>query len=75
MRLYFHSISAGSVPNGCEAWTLTLRKEHRLRVFENKILRRMFEPKRDENGEWRRLHNEELHCLDRFRIGIIGGPL
>ena len=46
--------------HGCEAWSLTLREECRLRVFENRILRRIFGPKRDENGEWRRLHNEEL---------------
>ena len=43
----------------------TLRKECRLRVFENRILRRIFGPKRDENDEWRRLHNEELHSLYR----------
>ena len=46
-------------------WSLTLREESRLRVFENRILRRIFGPKRDENGEWRRLHNEELHSLFR----------
>jgi hypothetical protein len=41
-----------------------LREEHRLRVFENRALRRVFEPKRDEvTGEWRKLHNEELHDL------------
>ena len=45
---------------GCEAWSLTLREECRVRVFENSILRRIFGPKRDENGEWKRLHNEEL---------------
>ena len=50
---------------GCETWSLTLREESRLRVFENRILRRIFEPKTDENGEWRRLHNEELHSLYR----------
>ena len=50
---------------GCETWSLTLREEKRLRVFENRILRRIFRPKRDENGEWRRLHNEELHSLYR----------
>jgi hypothetical protein len=49
---------------GCETWSLTLREEHRLRVFENGILRRIFGPKRDEvTGEWRKLHNEELHNL------------
>jgi hypothetical protein len=49
---------------GCETWSLTLREEHRLRVFENKVLRRIFGPKRDEvTGEWRKLHNEELHDL------------
>ena len=42
-----------------------LREEFRLRVFENRILRRIFGPKRDENGEWRRFHNEELHSLYR----------
>jgi hypothetical protein len=47
-----------------EAWSLTLREEHRLRVFENRILRRIFVPKRVEvTGEWRKLYNEELHNL------------
>ena len=50
---------------GCETWSLTLREESRLRVFENSILRRKFGPKRDENGKWGRLHNEELHSLYR----------
>jgi hypothetical protein len=49
---------------GCETWSLTLREEHRLRVFEKRVLRRIFGPKRDEvMGYWRRLHNEELHNL------------
>jgi hypothetical protein len=49
---------------GCETWSLTLRKEHRLRVFENRVPRRIFGPKRDEvTGEWRKLHNEKLHNL------------
>jgi hypothetical protein len=49
---------------GCETWSLTLREEKRLRVFENRILRRILGPKRDEvTGEWRKLHNEELHIL------------
>ncbi|KAJ4428654.1 hypothetical protein ANN_25647 [Periplaneta americana] len=49
---------------GCETWTLTLREEHRLRVFENKVLRKIIGAKRDEvTGEWRELHNTELHAL------------
>ncbi|KAJ4442477.1 hypothetical protein ANN_04063 [Periplaneta americana] len=49
---------------GCETWTLTLREEQRLRVFKNKVLRKIFEAKRDEvTGEWRKLHNTELHAL------------
>jgi hypothetical protein len=49
---------------GCETWSLTLREEHRLRVFENRVLRRIFGPKRDEvTGDWRKLHNGELHNL------------
>ena len=48
------------VLHGCETWSLTLREESRLRVYEDRILRRTFGPKRDENGEWRRLHKEEL---------------
>ena len=49
---------------GCETWSLTLREERRLRVFENKVLRKVFGPKRDEvTGEWRKLHNEELNDL------------
>ncbi|KAJ4444093.1 hypothetical protein ANN_05882 [Periplaneta americana] len=48
----------------CETWTLTLREEQRLRVFENKVLRKIFGAKRDEvTGEWRKLHNAELHAL------------
>jgi hypothetical protein len=49
---------------GYETWSVTLRKEHRLRVFENRVLRRIFGPKRVEvTGERRKLHNEELHIL------------
>jgi hypothetical protein len=49
---------------GCETWSLTLREEHRLRVFEKRVLRRIFGSKRDEvTGDWRKLHNEELHNL------------
>ena len=49
---------------GCETWSLTLREERRLRVFENRVLRRISGPKRDKaTGEWRKLHNEELTDL------------
>ena len=49
---------------GCATWSFTLREERRLRVFENRMLRRIFGPKRDEvTGEWRKLHNEELNDL------------
>ena len=49
---------------GCETWSLTLREERRLRVFQNRVLRRVFGPKRDEvTGERRKLHNEELKDL------------
>jgi hypothetical protein len=49
---------------GCESWSLTFREECRLKVFENRLLRRIFGPKRDEvTVEWRRLHNKELHAL------------
>jgi hypothetical protein len=52
---------------GCETWSLTLRDKHRLRVFENRVLSRISGPKRDEiRGEWRNLHNEELHNLYSF---------
>jgi len=49
---------------GCETWKLTLKEESRVRVFENKVLRRVFGPKRDKvTGEWRKLHNEDLNDL------------
>ena len=49
---------------GCETWSLTLREERRLRLFENRVLREMFGLERDEvTGEWRKLHNEELNDL------------
>jgi hypothetical protein len=49
---------------GCETWSLTLREEQRFRVFENRVLRRIFGSKRnEETGDWRKLHNEELHNL------------
>ena len=49
---------------GFETWSFTFREERRLRVFENRVLRRIFGPKMDEvTGEWRKLHNEELNDL------------
>ena len=49
---------------GCETWLLTLREERSLSIFENRVLKRIFGPKRDEvRGEWRKLHNEELNDL------------
>jgi hypothetical protein len=49
---------------GCETWSLAIREECRLRVFANRVLRRIFGSKRDEvTGEWRRLHNKELYAL------------
>jgi hypothetical protein len=63
IRIY-KSIILPVVLYGCETSSLTLRKEHRLRVFENRVLRRIFGPMRDEvTGDWRKLHNEELHDL------------
>ena len=60
----YRTIVLSVVLYGCETWLLTLREEHRLRVFENRVLRRVFGPKRDEvTGEWRKLHNEELSDL------------
>ena len=60
----FRTIILPVVLYGCETWSLTLRKERKLRVFENMVLRRIFGPRRDEvTGEWRRLHNEEINVL------------
>ena len=50
---------------GCEAWSLKLKEECRLWVYQNRILRQIFGPRRDTNGEYRKLHNEELHSLYR----------
>jgi hypothetical protein len=52
-----------AVPYGCETWSLTLREELRLLVFEDRVLRRIFGTKREEDGSWRKLHNDELHSL------------
>jgi hypothetical protein len=60
IRIY-KTIILSMVLNASVTWSLTLREEHRLRVFENRVLRRIFGPKRDEvTGKWRKLHNEEL---------------
>ena len=62
--MVYRTIILPVVLYGCETWSLTLREERRLRVFENRVLRRIFGPKRDEGtGEWRKLHNEELSDL------------
>jgi hypothetical protein len=63
----YNTIILPVVLYGCETWSLTLREEHRLRVFGNRVLRRIFGTKGDEvTGEWRTLHNEELHNLYSF---------
>jgi hypothetical protein len=60
----YKTIILHAVLYGCKTWSLTLREEHRLRLFENRVLRRIFGPKRDKvTGEWRKLHNEELRDL------------
>jgi hypothetical protein len=51
---------------GCETFSRTLREEHRQRVFENRVLRKIFGPKRDEVGGWRKLQNEELVLFAKF---------
>ena len=54
---------------GCETWSIILREEHRLRVFENRVLRRIFEPERGRvTGEWRKLNNEELMICTAHQI-------
>jgi len=60
----YRTIILSVVLYGCETWSLTLREERKLRVFENMMLRRIFGPRRDEvMEEWRRLHNKELNGL------------
>jgi hypothetical protein len=53
---------------GCGTWSLTLGEEHRLRVFQNRVLRRIFGPKREEDGSWRKLYNDELTACILHRI-------
>jgi hypothetical protein len=63
IRIY-KTIILSMALHGYETWSLTLREEHRLRVFENRVLRRIFGPKRDEmTREWGKLHNEEVRDL------------
>jgi hypothetical protein len=63
IRIY-KTINLPVVLYGCETYSLALREEYRLRVFEYRVLRKIFGPKRDEvTGEWRKLYNEELHDL------------
>jgi hypothetical protein len=69
----YKTIILPAVLYGCETWSLTLREERRLRVYENRVLRKIFEPKRDHvTEEWRKLHNEELSdlhsSLNIFRV-------
>jgi hypothetical protein len=63
-NMMYRTIILPVVLYGCETWSLTLREERKLRVFENMVLRRIFGRRRGEiTGEWRRLHNEELNDL------------
>jgi hypothetical protein len=63
IRIY-ETIILPVVLYGCETWSLTLREEHRLSVFEKRVLRRIFGPKRGEmTGDWIKMHNEEIHNL------------
>jgi hypothetical protein len=59
-RLKYTKLILPGVLYRCETWSLTFREEHRLRVFENIVLRRIFGPEREEDGAWRKLHNNEL---------------
>jgi hypothetical protein len=58
---------------GCETWSFTLGEERRLRIFENRVLRKIFGPKREEDGSWTQLHNDELHDLysSPYIVGVI----
>jgi hypothetical protein len=67
-RWIYGTISLFVVLYGCETWSLTLREKHRLRVFENRVLRRIFGPKRDEvRGDWRRLHLTKYYSGDQIK--------
>ena len=68
--MIYRTIILPVVLYGCETWSLTLREERKLRVFENMVLRRIFGPRRDEvTGEWRRLHNEDS-CIGTLKNKI-----
>ena len=72
----YRTIILPAVLYGCETWSLTLREERRLRVFENRVLRRVFGPKRDEvKGNWRKLHNEDLSNLYSLPNIVRGGKM
>jgi hypothetical protein len=70
----YRAITLSVVMYGCETWLLTVREECRLRVFENRVLRSIFRPKRDEvTGEWRKLHNmglNDLYCSPNIVLVI-----
>jgi hypothetical protein len=59
----YKTVILPAVLYGCETWSLALREEHRLRVSENRVFRKIFGPKRKGDGSWRKLHNDELHSL------------
>jgi hypothetical protein len=60
----YRTVILSAVLYGCETWSLTPNEEHRLRLFENSVLMKIFEPKREDiTGEWRRLHKEKLYDL------------
>jgi len=73
VKIKIHGTTILTVVYGCKSWSLRLREERWLRVFENKLLRRIFEPKTDEvKREWRKLHTEELNNMysspNNFRV-------
>jgi hypothetical protein len=59
--IIYKTVILSVVLYGCETYSFSLGEEHRLKVFENRVLRRIFRPKIDEDGSWRKLHNDELH--------------
>jgi hypothetical protein len=68
VRIY-KTIILPVVLHGCETWSLTVREEHKLKVFENSVLRRIFEPKRDGvTGGWRKVYNEALHNFTLHQV-------